>query len=79
MHSTCGGFKYFSRVAHKIQDFCSAQLSHVKHQNNKPAHILAKYAKEIDNNDSYYVAWIEEIPLLIKSAITHNVMNLSSS
>ena len=27
-------------------------MSHVKRQSNKLAHILAKYAKEVENNDN---------------------------
>jgi len=50
----------------------------VKQQGNKPAHLLAQHANEIDNIDSY-VTWIEENPLLIESTITYEVMNLSSS
>ena len=53
-------------------------MSHVKHQGNKPAHILATYAKEVKNSDNY-VTWIVENPNLIELAITNDVMNLSSS
>ena len=35
-------------------------------QRNRPAHILVKYAKEVENSDSF-VTWIEENPLLIES------------
>ena len=41
------------RVAHKFQDFRSIQISHVKRQDNKPAHLLAKFAQKIDNIDNY--------------------------
>ena len=53
-------------------------MSYVKHQGNKPTHLLAKFAKEIDNIDNY-VTWIEENPSLIESAIIHDVLNLFSS
>ena len=39
-------------IAYKLQDFRSAHVSHVKRQGNKLAHILAKYAKEVENNDN---------------------------
>ena len=39
-------------IANKLQDFWSAHVSHVKRQSNKLAHILAKYAKEVENNDN---------------------------
>ena len=38
-------------IAYKLQDFRSVQVSHVKHQGNKLVHLLAKFAKEIDNID----------------------------
>ena len=53
-------------------------VSHVKCHDNKPAYLLAKFDKEIDNIDNY-VTWIKENSSLIKSAITHDVLNLSSS
>ena len=65
-------------VYHQLQDFRVAQVSHVRRQGNKPAHILAKHAKDIVNDD-IFVTWIKENPSLIESAITHDVLNLSSS
>ena len=50
----------------------------MRHESNKPAHILAKQAKDIVNSDNF-VTWIKENPSLIESAITHDVLNLSSS
>ena len=47
-------------------------------QANKPAHILAKYAKDIVNSDNF-ITWIKENSLLNESAITHDVLNLFSS
>ena len=67
-----------ARVALKLLDFRSIKVSHVKHQGNIPAHILAKYVNDVDNCDNY-VMWIEENPSLIELAITHDVLNLSSS
>ena len=65
-------------VAHKIQDFQSLRMSHVKHRGNRSTHILAKYAKVVENNDNI-VTWIGENPPLIELAITHDVMDLSFS
>ncbi|KAL0017168.1 hypothetical protein SO802_004237 [Lithocarpus litseifolius] len=65
-------------VYHQLQDFRVAQVSHVRRQGNKPAHILAKHAKDIIDSDNF-ITWIEENPSLIESAITHDVLNLSSS
>ena len=39
-------------IAYKLQDFRSAHVSLVKCQSNKLAHILAKYAKEVENSDN---------------------------
>ena len=38
-------------IAHKLQDFRSTHVSHVKRQGNKLAHILVKYAKEVENSE----------------------------
>ena len=65
-------------VAHKIQDFQSLRMSHVKHRGNRSTHILAKYAKAVENNDNIKT-WIEENLPLIELVITHDVMNLSFS
>ena len=55
-------------------DFHSVQISHIKQAGNKPAHILAQYAKELDS----YVAWVKKNPIIIELALAHNVWNLSS-
>ena len=39
------------KIAHKLQDFQSTHVSHVKRQGNKLAHILVKYAKEVENSE----------------------------
>ena len=62
-------------VSQKLHDFRLAQVSHVRWQDYRPAHILAKYAKDIINSDNF-VTWIKENPSLIESVIIHDVLNL---
>ena len=50
-------------------DFHHIAFTHVGRQGNKPAHLLAKYAKSIDNT----LVWIEETPCVIKQALIHDV------
>ena len=52
-------------------DFHHIAFTHVGRQGNKPAHLLAKYAKSIDN----ILVWIEETPCVIKQAFIHGVMS----
>ena len=52
-------------------DFHHIAFTHVGRQGNKPAHLLAKYAKSIDN----ILVWIEETPCVIKQALIHDVMS----
>ena len=47
-----------------MNDFRDTKVVHVKRQGNRPAHLLAQYAKNIDG----YVTWIEEFPTIIESA-----------
>ena len=54
----------------KRQDFRSVQISHVKRQSNRLAHILVQFAKGINN----YVAWIEENLYIIESILAQNVL-----
>ena len=65
-------------VYHQLQNFSVVQVSQVRCQDNQLAYILAKHAKDIVNSDNF-VTWIKENPSLIKLAITHDVLNLSSS
>ena len=62
-------------IQQQLQVFRMVHVSHVKWQGNKPAHILAHYAKGIDN----YVAWIKENPSIIESLLAQDVMGFSSS
>ena len=52
-------------------DFHHVAFTHVSHQGNKPTHLLAKYAKRIDN----ILVWIEEIPCVIEQALIYDVMS----
>ena len=54
----------------RLQDFRFVQLTHVRRQGNKPAHILAHYAKKLET----FVIWIEDTPLPIESALTQDVL-----
>ena len=48
-------------------------MSHVRHQGNRSAHILAKHVKDMVNSDNF-VTWIEENLSLMESAIAHDVI-----
>ena len=45
-------------------------FSHVRH-GNKPAHLLAKYAKGIDD----FCSWIKENPYFIEQAFINDVIS----
>lgn len=62
-------------ICHKLQAFRSVQVSHVRRESNKPAHILTQYAKGLNS----FVAWVEEDLVVIESTLAQNVLNLSSS
>ena len=59
----------------KLLEFRRILIYHVKRLGNRPAHILAQYAKNIDG----HVTWIEENPNMIVSVLGQDVLNLSSS
>ena len=63
-----------SSMCLKLQDFHLVQVSHVKRSGNRPAHILAQYARDLDS----YVTWIEENSVFLEFALAHDVLNLSS-
>ena len=48
-------FNVLVGLAHMLKDFRSVQISHVKSQDNKLAHLLAKFVEEIDNIDNYII------------------------
>ena len=59
----------------KLQDFRCVEISHVKQDDNRPAHFLAQYAKYLDS----YQTWIKENPNMGESTLAHDVLYLSSS
>lgn len=62
-----------AEVSLKFQDFRLIQVSYVRLQCNKSAHILAKHTKDIVNSNNF-VTWIEENSSLLESAIAHDVI-----
>ena len=64
-----------SDTHHKMQEFKSLQMGHMKRLGNKLAHTLTKYAKKTDS----FVIWIKENPSIIESLVIQDVMYLSSS
>ena len=59
-------------ICHKLQVFQSIQMSHIKQGGNKPVHMLAKYAIRIGS----FVTWVKENPVIFKSALDQDVLNL---
>ena len=49
------------------------KFSHIRHERNRPVHILAKYAKGIDD----YCTWIDESPCFLEHALIHDVASIS--
>ena len=62
-------------ICDRVQVFRLVQVSHIKREGNRPTHILAQFAKGIDN----YVTWIKENLNIIESVVAQDVLNLSSS
>lgn len=62
-------------ICHKLQVFCSVQLSHVRPEGNKLAHILAQYSKGLDS----FVTWVKDNLVITEFAMTQDVLNLSLS
>ena len=48
-------------------------FSHIRRQGNSPAHLLAKYASNLDN----YMTWMEENPCFLEQALLHDVSSFS--
>ena len=53
----------------------SFSFSHVKRQGNVPTHLLAQFAKELEN----YVVWLEECPSFLEHACAHDMSVVSHS
>ncbi|KAK7826586.1 hypothetical protein CFP56_032082 [Quercus suber] len=53
----------------------SSTFSHVKRQGNVPTHLLAQYAKEVEN----YVVWLEECPSFLEHVCAHDISVVSRS
>lgn len=58
---------------HLAKGFRNVAFSHIKRQANVPAHMLAQHATNVKN----YVAWLEECPIHVEMACTHDVSLLS--
>ena len=58
-----------SSILSLVQNFSFFKFSHVKRQGNRPAHILAQFAKQIGD----FQVWLEETPSLIEYACTQDV------
>ena len=63
------------KISAKLQDFRCVEISHVKRNGNRLAHLLAQYAKYLDS----YQTWIAENPNMVESVLAHDVLCLSSS
>ena len=55
------------------KEFRLIEFSHVRRQDNRPTHLLAKYVFGISD----YLAWIEENPCFIEQALIHDVISIS--
>ena len=58
-----------------MNDFRDTKIVYVRKQENRPTHLIAQYAKNIDS----YVIWIEENPPIIESVLIQDVLFLFSS
>ena len=54
----------------RLPTFCTFQSSHVRRQGNRPAHILAAFAKNIDS----FVTWMEECPPFLAFLVSQDAM-----
>ena len=61
------------RILLKLKDFRGVQVSHIRRQDNRLAHILVQYARNLVS----FVAWIEKNPIMIELVLAQDVMCLS--
>ena len=53
------------------KEFRRIEFSHVKRKDNRPAHLLAKYAVGIDD----FLVWMEENPYFLEQTLSHDVLS----
>ena len=58
-----------------FREFQQIIFSHVWRQGNKLAHLLAKYAKGIED----FCTWVEENPCFLEQALTYDVISSNVS
>lgn len=56
-------------ILSQMREFRFVSFSHVKWEGNRPAHMLAQFAKQIGD----FVVWLEENPTLIEDACSQDV------
>ena len=61
-------------ILYHLQTFCSFEFSHIKRLGDRPANLLAHYAKSIFD----FEAWVEETPSFLEAAIASNVAACST-
>ncbi|XP_075665545.1 uncharacterized protein LOC142635234 [Castanea sativa] len=61
-------------ITQKFQCFRTAEVSHLKRQENAPAHLLAQHAVHVVD----FFTWLEECPSFIEHACAHDVIRISS-
>ena len=54
-----------------LQSFHSFDFLHIRRQGNKPAHILAQYARFVSD----FVAWVKETPSFLETVIASDVLD----
>ena len=58
----------------QLDRFRFVSFCHVKREGNRPAHILAQFAKQVGD----FVVWLEETPNLIENTCFQDVATLIS-
>ena len=66
-------------VAQGFLEFCgefrSVSFSHVRHQGNRPVHLLAKHTKGIVD----FFTWLEESPYFLEQTLSNDILSFASS